>query len=692
MIKMTEKLTFTGIVQGIGFRPACQRIAAELNVGGQVKNSGGNVELIIAGTNKALDSFVQRLSAMFDIKAYTKEEIEETDFDGFKIVSSVFDSKTPFLTPDLATCGECEKELFDESNRRYGHPFISCVNCGPRYTIMKSLPYDRENTAMADFEMCDGCKKEYTRISDRRCHAQTVACNDCGPEITMEVGKAVELLNDGEIIAVKGIGGYHLACRADNVDAVKRLRKVKGRECKPFALMFKSIEEIKEYCRVQKSEEELLLSPARPIVLLEKIKDFDESVCKKSDYTGAFLPCNPIQIMLLSRISPLVMTSANISGEVIITRDEEITKFNVPVLSHNREILTPIDDSVLQINAGRIQFIRRARGYVPLAIEISQKAKCDTLLTGGDLKAVFGFHRDSYVFLSQHFGDLEDKSAFDAYKSEISRFAGLHGFSPDRIVCDSHPNYYSSAVYNADVKIQHHKAHIASVIAEHKLEGEVLGFAFDGTGYGDDGAVWGSEVILFDGKCFTRKEHLKYTDMPAGDEISKNARLALECYLKTNPLINSAVKNNINTVKSSSMGRLFDAVSALLGVCDYNSYEGQCAAELESCARKAKRAYKLNCSLDPAEILHEIISAEASKEEIALGFHEMLSRLILKLAQKYKIKQIALSGGVFNNRILTQNTVNLLEKNGYSVYINNMVPSGDGGIALGQAFISATEG
>lgn len=690
---MTKLLTFSGIVQGIGFRPTALRIAKALGVKGQVKNLGGNVELTITGNNKALDEFVQRLAVLFDIKGFESKTIEDIEFDSFKIVHSDFDNETPFLTPDLATCRDCERELKDENNRRYRHPFISCINCGPRYTIMNTLPYDRENTEMSPFEMCDNCKKEYTKADDRRCHAQTIACNDCGPELSMSIDNAVNLLNNGEVIAVKDIGGYHLVCRADMPDAVNKIRELKGRESKPFAVMFDSIDSIKNYCRVSDKEKELLLSPARPIVLLEKIKDLDYSISRDSDYIGAFLTCNPVQIMILDKVSPLVMTSANISGEPIIIDDDEIKKFGVPVLSHNRKILTPIDDSVLAVNSGKAQFIRRARGYVPLAIDIGIKAKCDTLLMGGDLKAVFGFHRDKYVFLSQYFGDLEDSAVFDSYKNNIKRFSQLHGFSISKTACDKHPAYYSAGIYNADIKVQHHKAHIASVIAEHKLEGKVLGFAFDGTGYGDDGAVWGSEIILFDGKTFERKEHLEYTKMLGSDEISKNADLALDCYLGGNPIIDKAIENNINVIESSSMGRLFDSVSALLDIKHYNSYEGECATSLESCAKMAVRAFKMTPSLNPKEILKQIKKAKntASAESIALGFHLMLSELILNIADKYKIKQIALSGGVFNNRLLMGNTVKLLEKNGYKVYTNELVPCGDGCIALGQAYIAAME-
>ncbi len=690
---MTKVLTFSGIVQGIGFRPTALRIANALGVKGQVKNLGGNVELIITGDNKALDEFVQRLAVLFDIKSYESKEINDINFDEFKIVHSDFDKNTPFLTPDLATCKACEKELKDENNRRYKHPFISCINCGPRYTIMNTLPYDRENITMSPFEMCDECEKEYTTADDRRCHAQTIACKDCGPVLNISMDDAVKHLNNGEVIAVKDIGGYHLACRTDMPAAVNSLRELKGRETKPFAVMFNSIEDVEEYCKINDKEKELLLSPARPIVLLEKIKDFDYSICGDSDYIGAFLPCNPVQIMLLEQASPLVMTSANISGEPIIIDDSEILKFGVPVLSHNRRILTPLDDSVLAVNSGRTQFIRRARGYVPLAIDIGKKSKCDTLLMGGDLKAVFGFHREHYVFLSQYFGDLEDSAVFDCYKDNIKRFAALHGFSMDKIVSDKHPAYYSSNIYNADTKVQHHKAHVASVIAEHKLDGKVLGFAFDGTGYGDDGAIWGSEVFLFDGNGFERKAHLDYTKMLGSDEISKNGDLALDCYLGGNPLIDKAIENNINTVNSSSMGRLFDAVASLLDIKHYNSYEGECAIALENCAKKAVNAFKLTPSLNPKKILEQIKKAknEASAESIALGFHFMLSELILNIANEYKIKQIALSGGVFNNRLLMESTTRLLEQNGYNVYTNELVPCGDGCIALGQAYIASLE-
>ena len=649
-----------------------------------------------------MEEFIRRLIGLFDIKSYNEEDINSgEEFNDFRIIHSSSDAKVPFITPDLAACKDCEREFKDKNNRRYKHPFISCINCGPRYTIMKALPYDRENTVMAKFKLCEKCEAEYTAPSDRRCHAQTIACNDCGPTTSMSINEAARLLKSGEILAIKDIGGYHLACICDN-KIVKRLRKIKGREEKPFAVMFKSVEQIGEYCRVREKEKELLLSPARPIILLEKAKGkpdisaenqvnknkiLDFEVCRDSDRIGAFLPCNPIQIMLLDKVSPLIMTSANISGEPIITDDEEIKKFGVPVLSHDREILTPVDDSVVQINADRVQFIRRARGYVPLSIKVNVKARSNILALGGDLKSSFAIMHGEHIYPSQYFGDLEDCDCFEAYKSNINRFCALHNFTPDKTVCDKHPAYYSSGVAKCDEKYQHHLAHAYSVIAEHGLRGDVLSFVFDGTGYGDDGAIWGGEVFL--NQC--RVEHLEYTKMPAGDEIARNADLCLACYEGTNELINRAIKIGISTVSSSSMGRLFDAVCALLDIKHENTYEGECAIALEQCARTAKKAYRIEPSLNPTEIIRRIRQANAPKEELALGFHHMLAELILLIAKKYNIKQITLSGGCFNNRILTEKATNLLESDGFEVYINNIVPSGDQGICLGQAYLAALE-
>ncbi len=635
------------------------------------------------GEKQALDAFVQRLVDLYDIKSYTKKTARDCDFDGFRIIHSQRDNQIPFITPDIATCKKCEAELKDENNRRHHHPFISCVDCGPRYTIIEKLPYDRENTVMGNFEMCGDCKGEYTTPTDRRCHAQTIACNNCGPKTNITVDNAVSILQKGKVLAIKDIGGYHLAgvCTGE---CAKDIRNLKGRDKKPFAVMFKNLDEIKEYCIVNDKEKEVLLSPARPIVLLEKKKDFEREVCGESDYIGAFLPCNPLQIMILDKISPLIMTSANLSGEPIITDDENIKKFGVDILSHDRKILTPLDDSVVQIVNDKMQFIRRSRGYVPLAIDLGVKAKEHILCLGADLKSTFCFVNENWAYMSQYFGDLEDVRCFDAYKSNINRFASLHSFDAKKIVADKHPSYYSANFCKVDNTIQHHLAHAYSVIAEHQLKGDVLSFVFDGTGYGDDGAVWGGEVFV----NTKRVEHLEYTKMPASDEIAKDARLCLACYDGSNQLINKAVENNINVIDSSSMGRLFDAVCSALDIKHRNTYEGECAIALENCARKAQKPCKLPLSFNPKEIVANVKNACAPKEEVALGFHLMLSEMILEIAKKYNIKQVTLSGGCFVNRILTTTTIDLLSKNGFNVYINEKVPCGDGGVALGQAYLT----
>ncbi len=689
---MTKRFLFSGIVQGLGFRPTAQRLALEKGLTGRIKNTGGGTELILCGEKQALDETVGCLASIFDIKSFS-EEITDESYDDFRITHSKNDSALPFITPDLATCEECEKELFDKNNRRYRHPFISCINCGVRYSVIRRLPYDRENITMDAFNLCGKCEKEYTSVQDRRCHAQTIACNDCGPRLNMPIEKACEILKSGGVLALKNTGGYHLACRADCREAVLEIRSIKGREKKPFAVMFRNLEQIGEYCKISDTEKELLLSPARPIVLLEKLRDFDESVCGRSEYIGAFLPSDPVQLLILNDVSPLIMTSANISGEPIITDDDEIRKFGVPVLSHDREILTPLDDSVVFVSSGRLRFIRRARGYVPLAIKIDKKAKCDTLLTGGDLKSSFAYHSGEYVFLSQHFGDLEDEKAFKAYRDNIRRFANLHSFKTERVCTDAHPNYISANFLKADKKIYHHEAHCASVIAEHSLKGEVLCFAFDGTGYGEDGNIWGSEVFIYDGKSFDRIRHLDYVTMPASDEISRDCRLALSVYTGGNKIIDSAVKAGVNTVKSSSMGRLFDAVAGLLGVCAYNSFEGEGAQLLEAFAKRAQGAFEFELSWSPKDIIRQAQKATEShgKNEIALGFHLLIADLIINTAREKNIRQVALSGGTFLNRIITERVISVLEAEGFEVYTNELVPCGDGGLALGQAYIAATE-
>ncbi len=681
-------------MQGLGFRPTAKRIADELGITGEIRNSGGSVCVVANGDKRTIDEFKKRLLGIANISECLVDEQENMTFDSFEIIPSDNVGDVVGISADIATCKECEKELFDKKGRRYMHPFISCTSCGPRYTIMNSLPYDRVNTTMKKFPLCDECKEEYDRIDMRRCYAQTICCNGCGPRLNMSIDDAVDILSNGGVLAIKDIGGFHLACRADVEKAVEKIRHIKGRESKPFAVMFSSIEEIETYCFVNEKEKTLLLSEARPIVLLKKKNKLKWVVDGTSEYTGAFLPCNPVQLLILSRVSPLIMTSANLSGEVMITENDEILKLNVDVLSNDRDILTPLDDSILQVICeNKVQYIRRARGYVPLGIKIDVDTDKHILAMGGDLKASFCFVKNGMAYMSGNFGDLEYASSFDAYKREIDRFSSLFDIEKDNVVEDCHPSYFSSNVFHGKnvLHVQHHMAHAASVIAEHSIKGDVLSFVFDGTGYGLDGDIWGAEVFKFDGKKFKRVEHMTRIRIPRSDKIAKDAELALHCYTGDNETLNKMLSENINTVGYTGMGRLIDAVAALLSVCKYNTYESECATKLEYVASRAKSAYKLTPTFNPDKIINEI--KEALKrgirtDDIALGFHLMIVELIVNTAKKYNIKNVTLSGGVFVNRIITENAIKALEKEGFSVYINEKVPTLDGGIALGQAYMA----
>ncbi len=758
---MTIKITVYGIVQGVGFRPFILRLAKELGITGFVKNLGSHVEIMAQAEKQALDDLVRRLDFNSQEKSNLPEgcvilalnvEIIETSesYISFSIIESGFTNNTlPVISPDIATCSQCEKELFDKQNRRYMHPFISCVSCGPRFSIIEELPYDRDRVTMGDFAMCDECQTEYRRMADRRCHAQTIACKECGPvlsfvcrnDISIDKSelecldkallKAISAINEGKIVAIKDIGGYHFACRADMEETVKTLRELKQREKKPFAVMFPSVEAISRNAIVSDKEKQLLLSEARPIVLLRRTSDesIAPQVCADSIDIGVFLPCNPVQILLMKYCGPLVMTSGNISGEPIIIEDRDMMKLYerheelFGVLSHERRILTPLDDSVLRVIDGKVQFLRRARGYVPLPLLWNKGNKSSddkkVLALGGDLKAAFCIADDKMAVMSQYFGDLEDYDAYSAWETAIDRMVGLYNASNLVCACDLHPKYFSTnkaKEFETDIiQVQHHHAHIASVMAEHKLTGKVLGVSFDGTGYGTDGKVWGGEVLLCEKADFERVYHLEYVKLCGGNEAPKNAELVMCCYLNAAginldtpvyKMAEAALINNINTFETSSMGRLFDAVSALLGISSYNDYEGQCAILLEQEALAALEAdivpYKLTLPLGDGvfrvtELISQIYEAAlsgADKGSLALGFHKALAEAVLKAAVSVQVsyndcKKVALSGGVFANRLLLSMCRQELEEAGFEVYVNETVPSNDGGIALGQAYIAA---
>lgn len=747
----TLKIMVSGIVQGVGFRPLIFRMAHHHQLDGMVRNHGGNVEIIIQGTKDNIESFLTELSKRnqedYEIIDQKQEFIEGKRYLDFSILQSDRNVELAVLPPDLPTCTQCEKELFTKSNRRYLNPFISCMKCGPRYTIMNRLPYDRETTVMEDFEFCPSCKQEYGSPSDRRFHAQTISCDDCGPvliyaEKEMDftwkkkalakeaLAKAIDVLNGGGILAIKGIGGYQYACSPFCDETVLKLRKLKGREEKPFAVMFPDMETVALHCQCSEEEMQAMKSKARPITLLrKKTATMSFLVGKSSDFCGAFLPYSPLHILLTKACGPLIMTSANQSGRPMIIEDDEIklvkSDLLTGILYHQRRILRGVDDSVVQVVDHGVQMIRRSRGYVPYPVFIAGEKKEQILAMGGDLKATFCYYQQGGAVLSPFFGDLEETPIFEQYEAAIEEQKEFLQMKPELVVCDLHPNYFSTKLgikcaKELDLKIkfvQHHHAHIASVMAEHGLEGSVIGVAMDGTGYGADGAIWGGEFLWCEKADFQRMAHLDYVTMIGGDQSMKDGEKILSCYLiqgklqayskdERLPIIEAAIQHKIQTIESSSMGRLFDGVAALLGICMEDRFEGECAIMLEKAARKGMEMGEIPVPMDFDFVESKsgliiqwqpvVKSLCTGKNQytitsLAYGFHEAVARMVVKSCQlirdRNQCNQVALSGGVFQNRILIERVTVLLKIENFKVYRNELVPPNDGGISLGQVLI-----
>lgn len=750
------ELHIQGIVQGVGFRPFIARLAVENHLCGSVSNAGGGVLVVVSGTDEDLMRFEKRIlqdkSQSSEIIFCEKKQLkDDIGFVDFRIIeSSEGGCDMVFIPPDFSICENCRKELFNPSDKRYLHPFISCMECGPRYSIIDRIPYDRGSTSMIDFTMCGYCKKQYGSIGERRYHAQTISCRKCGPQLLYRgadkvilyrdkaFGKAVEILQNGGILAIKGIGGYHLACSAFSDTAVEGLREVKGREAKPFAVMFRDIEQLMIYCEVSREESFLLQSRESPIVLLKrKASDISGSVYEGSRSLGAFLSYTPLQCMLLKDTGPLVMTSANLSGRPIIIEDcQMLTMLNKGVdgvLYNERKIRTGIDDSVVKADGYGMRMIRRGRGYAPLPIIIKDSDsgfRGSILACGGQTKNTFclASHssriKGSLAYMSQHIGDLEDVDTYKAYVSNIKHLESLLGVVPERVCCDMHKGYTSAKYAHSlglEVKeVQHHYAHIASVMAERGIYDEVIGIAYDGTGYGTDGKIWGGEFLLCGSKGFKRAAHLEYIPMLGGDasimEAWKSAymylyRAGLETYIVGEEwkLLRAAVINNVNMIESSSMGRLFDAVSSILDIKHASSYEGECAVLLEnkaaeyldSRAFKNKKPYKYDIiysgetyNIRVLHCIREILNEKSSgvdAAETAYRFHSTIAAFTAEVCRcirdKYCISKVALSGGVFQNSLLFQLVIRELSHNGFEVFYNRSVPSNDGGIALGQAYV-----
>ncbi|MCL2478841.1 MAG: carbamoyltransferase HypF, partial [Treponema sp.] len=732
------EITIRGIVQGVGFRPFVYRQAKIFGIRGTVKNISGEVEIEAAGKNIAafVESIKQEKPPLSFIESITVKFLDtDNGFADFSIIESEKNSRGSdlrFFSPDLALCENCRAEILDAKDRRYRHFFNTCTACGPRFSVLKSFPYDRPCTSMDIFPMCAECSAEYHSPGDRRFRAETVCCNNCGPALFYKRGETIykgeeaflEAARDlPEGIAIKGIGGYHLACPPSNAAAVRNLRLLKSRETKPFAVMFRDLDAAAGVCEFSPEEKTLLCSPARPIVLLRMKAAAEgafaaEVLNNAGGRCGCFLPYTPLQELLLQFFPCLVMTSANKSSSPIIKDDSEIFRLTDRVLWHNREIIRSLEDSVAQVSMGRPSLIRRARGYTPLPVFIKNSGP-ELLASGGDLKAAFGLLKQNVFTLSQYFGDLENAEVFGQYEKSISDFERLFAVQIRAVACDAHPRYLSSRLAKQIsagldlplVKIYHHHAHAASVMAEHSLS-RVLGVVFDGSGYGEDGNIWGGEFLLCEeGNC-RRVGHLENIEILGQDEAARDAAKTASCYLNSigiapeSTLLKAALENHVNTFLTSSMGRLFDAVAAILGICRVNSYEGECAvllqykAEEEACA--GIKPIEMHFSFEVKNGItvfgcHDILQKSLEgRAGTAFGFHlaicDMIEQMCLQMRDAEQINDIAFSGGVFQNAFLSGMAKNRLAALGFSVFTNEAVPVNDGGLALGQAFVAGRSG
>lgn len=717
--KITQNIKLWGIVQGVGFRPFVAKVADRLEMKGQVLNIGGLVEITVTDTKERIDQFINTIEKEKPVPAeivhIKRTGLQPKEFETFSILDSGNgDDEAAMIPADLAVCPQCLKEMRDPENPRHAHPFISCMVCGPRYTIIDKIPYDRENTTMEAFPLCDFCQKQYMDLYDRRYHAQTISCHQCGPQLSGSLKEAADHLRAGEVIAFKSVGGYNLICDPFNDDAVGKLRQIKGREQKPFAIMFRDIEEVRNYCYINETESRLLQSSARPIILLEHKPSTSREI-NKSRFIGAFLPSMGGQYLLLDRISPLIVTSANISEMPMIKDDEEMQALAKKqplirqMIGNGRRIQVRVDDSVVRVIDEQPQMIRRSKGYAPVPLYIATGIKTEILAVGGQLKNSFALSKGPFVYMSQYFGDMDNLVNQKIYRENIQRMAELFRIKPELAVCDLHPLYYTTDFAKGLglplIQVQHHHAHVASVMAEHNLSGPVIGISFDGTGYGTDGAVWGGEFFLCEGGSYRRMNHLKYVKMLGGDSSMKEAWKSAVSYVYAHEngylnkgegiaidlremiafaeqrkwhgeeIVRKALAMNINTIQSSSMGRLFDGVSALLGIKDHNDYEGQCAIMLEDAAAAARKSPGKNKAWDLALKFHMTIAARIAEQ----------CRII---REETGAEQVALTGGVFQNKILMEESLKLLRQDGFTPYYNISVSPNDGGIALGQTYIA----
>lgn len=751
-----SKITIEGIVQGVGFRPFIYNLAKSHNLKGYVLNNPQGVQIEVEGEGSNLKRFLKAITETLppqaQIVSLKEERLPPLNFTDFEIKeSTVQEERTALISPDLAICNDCLEELFNTEDRRYRYPFINCTNCGPRYTIIDDIPYDRPHTSMKIFSMCPDCQREYDDPSNRRFHAQPNACWQCGPNPKLidytnrivntpdPIAKAAKLLSQGAILAIKGLGGFHLAVDATNDQSVRRLREMKLREEKPFAIMSPDVETIRTFAQLCPEDEKHLQSPAAPIVILPKRVDalLSPMVAPNNPYIGVMLPYTPLHYLLLKgNFTALVMTSGNFRDEpIVIDNREAIKRLGKCVdffLIHNRDIYLRSDDSVIKtftLNGKRKQLItRRARGYIPHPLFV-QEELVPLLAVGGEMKNTICLTRGKTAFLSQHIGEMGYRETYEFFYKTIEHMKRILEIKPQAIACDLHPGYASTHYAHSQkslpvLEIQHHHAHIASCLAENGIKEKVIGVAFDGTGYGTDGTVWGGEFLLADYASCKRVAHLTYLPLPGGKQAirepwrmvlsylatfsnSKIEELDLEVLHKRSDkemeIVLKLIRSRFNSPLTSSMGRLFDAVSAMLGICERSTYEGQAAMELEMAMDGDTEEYysflyhqEEGCQMiNPSLLIRGILSdlkEDRSSGYISSKFHNSIVNMILDicytLRDDWKLNRVALSGGCFQNVYLLSKSIKRLTSAGFEAFYHQKVPPNDGGLSSGQAFIA----
>jgi hydrogenase maturation protein HypF len=729
----------------VGFRPFVYRLASKYNLNGWVVNRTDGLSIRIEGLSSVIPGFIEDLKKLAPVVSQIEEiKVTRVKFEGLKnfviLASQDNSDETSEISPDIAVCPECLADMKMQANR-INYPFINCTHCGPRFTIIKDFPYDRKKTTMAPFVMCDQCREEYENMTDRRFHAQPVACNHCGPTYTLHLEDKVihdfnEILDhvcliikQGDILAVKGTGGFHLMCDAQNEDAVSRLRKSKKREGKPFAVMFRDIDSVKTFLPISEEEETALISWRRPIVIVNAVNQPSYSISSGLNTMGVFLPYMPWHYLFFERsgLPAIVLTSGNLAGEPIITDNQKaldlMPEVASGVLTYDRDIYNRNDDSVVRIIDGRQRVIRRSRGFVPAAVKVHMDVN-GILATGAELSNSFCLGKGNRAYLSQYIGDIKNHETLDFFEESVALFLKLFRTQPELVAADLHPDYlstrYARSLGIELIQVQHHHAHIASCMAENRLDEPVIGLAFDGTGYGEDGNTWGSEFLVCDYKNYTRRSHFAYMPMPGGDRAAEEPwRMGLSLLFQTfgdrlfdldipfvrsanltkARLITEAISKNINSPLSSGAGRLFDAVASITGICIHSLFHAEAPMKLESAIRNDIRDFYDFDRSDGISFLPAImqictdLSHGVPAGIISARFHNTVAEAacqeVKKISSETGIKKIVLSGGTFQNKYLFESLERKLRKNNFVTFSHEIIPCNDGGLALGQLVIAA---